>query len=122
MARKNRQTVKLNDVKSMESVLQEVYDDSCSQINDAQRAINELVVSATPEDVDDLAKIAKERGNLLKIKDYAIKTKLEVAKLQNEVVKHSGNVQEAVTEVSGGKVSQSDFQAIREMIMNKNKE
>ena len=82
MPRKKKQDVKVNDNESLEGLMQETYNDACLQINDAQRTINELSASATPADVDDLTKIAKEKGNLLKVKDSAIRIKLEL-KLNN---------------------------------------
>ena len=57
MPRKKKQDVKVNDVESLEGLMQETYNDACLQINDAQRSINELASSATPQDVDDLTKI-----------------------------------------------------------------
>ena len=73
MPRKKKQDVKINNTDSLEGLMQETYNDACLQINDAQKTINELTASATPTDVDDLTKIAKEKGGLLKIKDSAIK-------------------------------------------------
>jgi hypothetical protein len=86
MPRKKKQDVKVNNSESLEGLMQETYNDACLQINDAQRTINELSASATPADVDDLTKIAKEKGNLLKVKDSAIRIKLELAILLKVVV------------------------------------
>ena len=69
MARKKKQEVKINNASSLEGLCQEAYNDACSQINDAQRTINEMVNSANPVDVDDLTKIAKGKVDALKIKD-----------------------------------------------------
>ena len=91
MPRKKKQEVKVNNVDSLEGLMQETYNDACLQINDAQRTINELSVSAEPTDVDDLTKIAKEKGGLLKVKDSAIRIKLELAKLQSDIIKTRGN-------------------------------
>lgn len=116
MPRKKRQRIKTNNNESLESLLQETYNDACVNIIDAQRTINEMVNSAEPEDVDDLTKIAKEKTNALKIKDSAIKIKLEIAKLQNDILKHGGDMNKALEERSAGKVSLNDFKAIRKMI------
>jgi hypothetical protein len=70
--------------------MQEVYNDAHGQIKEATDAINILVNSTTPEDVDDTATITKERGNLMKLKDSAIKIKLDVAKLHAEIIKNNG--------------------------------
>ena len=60
-------------------------------------------------------KIAKEKGNLLKVKDSAIRVKLEIAKLQSDIIKNRGDANAAIAERSNGKVSLNDFKSIREM-------
>ena len=118
MPRKRKTDVKVNNNDSLESLMQETYNDACLQISDAQKTINELATSATPLDVDDHTKIAKEKGGLLKIKDSAIRIKLEIAKLQNDILKNKGDVDSAVSERSNGSASLSDFKTIREMLKN----
>ncbi len=120
MPRRKKQSIKTNDVNSLTSLLQEVYNDACSNINDAQKVINEMSNAAEPEDVDDLTKIAKEKTNALKVKDSAIKLKLEVGKIQNDIIKNSGNEAEAIKERSEGAVTVDDFQAVRDMIKKAN--
>ena len=118
MPRKTRQQVKVNNNASLEGLMQETYNDACLQINDSQKTINELSTSVAPVDVDDYTKIAKEKGNLLKIKDSAIRIKLEIAKLQSDIIKNRGDVDSAVSERSNGSASLSDFKSIREMLKN----
>jgi hypothetical protein len=118
MPRKKKTDVKVNNNTSLESLMQETYNDACLQISDAQKTINELATSVTPLDVDDHTKIAKEKGGLLKIKDSAIRIKLEIAKLQNDILKNKGDVDSAVSERSNGSASLSDFKTIREMLKN----
>lgn len=122
MPRKRKQDVKVNDTESLEGLMQETYNDACLQINDAQKTINELATSANPTDVDDLTKIAKEKGGLLKIKDSAIRIKLELAKLQSDIIKNRGDADSAISERSHGTASLSDFKSIREMLKNNNSE
>lgn len=114
-ARKRKHDVKVNDNESLEGLMQETYNDACLQINDVQRTINELTTGSNPEGVDDLTKIAKEKGNLLKVKDSAIRVKLEIAKLQSDIIKNRGDANAAIAERADGKVSLSDFKSIREM-------
>ena len=116
MPRKKKQDVKTNDVDSLEGLMQETYNDACANINDAQKTINELVNSVRAEDVDDATKIAKEKSNALKIKDSAIRIKLEIAKLQNDIIKHKGDAESALNERSGGNITLDDFSKVREMI------
>jgi len=118
LPRKKKQHIKVNNTNSLEGLMQEVYNDACGQINDAQRTINELQTSTTPEDVEDATKIAKAKIDAQKIKDSGIKIKLEVAKLQSDIIKHSGNTEKAVEERYEGKAQIKDFKAIRDMINN----
>ncbi len=117
--RKKNVGIKVNDIESMETLCQEVYFDACSQINDAQRTINEMVNGAKPADVEDLTKIAKTKADTLKIKDSAIKIKLEIAKLQNDIIKHNGDVKTALSEETSAGATHTDFNTVREMIKNK---
>jgi hypothetical protein len=115
LPRKRKHDVKVNNNDSLEGLMQETYNDACLQINDVQRTINELTTGANPDGVDDLTKVAKEKGNLLKVKDSAIRVKLEIAKLQSDIIKNRGDANAAITERSDGKVSLDDFKSIREM-------
>jgi hypothetical protein len=122
MPRKRKTDVKVNNTNSLEGLLQETYNDACLQINDSQKIINELATSAIPADVDDLTKIAKEKGGLLKIKDSAIRVKLEIAKLQSDIIKNSGDANTAISQRSNGSASINDFKTIRAMLEEKNGE
>lgn len=120
MGRAKKIKVEVNSNDSLQSVMQEVYNNACSQIKDAQTVINEVVAGTTPEDVDDRAKIAKAKTDALKVKDSAIKIKLDLGKLQNEIIKNGGSITKAVSsnpEIIGN----SDFEDIRALIDAKNK-
>ena len=121
MPRKKKNDVKVNNSESLEALMQETYNDACLQITDSQKAINELATAATPNDVDDLTKVFKEKGNLLKVKDSAIKIKLEIAKLQSEIIKNGGNAEAAIKDRSQGSASLNDFKSIRDMLKNDKK-
>jgi hypothetical protein len=116
MPRKKKQDVKVNNTESLEGLMQETYNDACLQITDAQKVINELTTGVTPQDVDDHTKVAKEKAGLLKVKESGIRIKLEIAKLQSDIIKNRGDVDAAVSERSNGSASISDFKSIREMM------
>lgn len=115
MARKRKQDVKINNVDSLEGLLQETYNDACLQLIDAQTSINELKNGATPADVDELTKVAKEKGGLLKVKDSAIRIKLELAKLQSAIINSKGDVQAGIASAMG-KVTPTDYKELREQL------
>ena len=116
MPRKKKQDVKVNNTESLEGLMQETYNDACLQINDAQKVINELTTGTNPQDVDDHTKVAKEKAGLLKVKEAGIRIKLEIAKLQSDIIKNKGDAEAAISERSSGSASLNDFKSIREMI------
>jgi len=122
MPRRQKQKIKVNSADSLEGLLQEVYNDACKQINDAQRTINELSTSVTAEDVGDATSIAKAKTDAQKVKDSGVKIKLEVAKVIKDVLKNSGNVDDTVKQISGNESLKDGFETIRQMIKDKGKE
>jgi len=119
--RKKKQQITVNNIDSIQGLMQEVYNDSCAQINDVQRAINELSNSTIAETVDDITKIAREKTNGYKVKDSAIKVKLEVAKLLNDIVKHNGNIDDVETSrVSNGSPTLEEFSRLRSIMKKDN--
>jgi ribosomal protein L35 len=114
MGSRRKTSIKLNSIDNLQNLMQEVYNDANAQINDAQRAINEMANGSTPEDVQDLTSIAREKGNLLKIKDAAAKIKLELAKLEHEIIKKDTNSDDSGKKGAG--VTKDDFKSVRELI------
>lgn len=119
MPRRKKTKIKLNDVESLTHLMQETYNDACTQQNDANRAINEMTNSSEPEDVDDHTKLAREKANLLKIKDSAIKIKLELSKVKSDIIKQNDG--ETSEKISGKSISVDDFKKVRELWKNQDK-
>jgi len=121
MARSKKQKIEINSNSSLQGVMQEVYNNACNQIQDAQKVVNELTASVTAEDVDDITKVAKAKTDALKLKDSAIKIKLDVGKLQSDIMKYSGNMDEVMTNNNTQLVTSDNFSQVREMIKNADK-
>jgi hypothetical protein len=119
MARSKRLSIEVNNNNSLQGLMQEVYNNACNQINDAQKVINELGASAVPDEIDDFAKIAKAKTDALKVKDSAIKIKLDVGKLQSDIIKYGGDIKTVYAE-NKDIVDKDDFDKIRQLIKNKN--
>ena len=120
MPRKKNIIIKINNQDNLQSVVQETYKDACLNLLDAQRIVNVLNTATKPQDTDDYTKIAKAKTDALKIKDSAIKIKLEIAKLQNSIIQHNGNEDAAIKETTGDYSSlKDDFSKIRDIIKNK---
>lgn len=118
MPRPKRHKIAVEETESLQSIMQEVYNDAHGQMKEATDAINVLINSTNAEDVDDSATITKERGNLLKIKSDAIKIKLEVAKLHADIIKNNGKtegVAEAYSKTQTGSIDDA-LKATRELI------
>jgi hypothetical protein len=60
---KRKQDIRVNSNDSLEGLMQETYSDACLQITDSQIGINQLTLTLTPDGVDDITKIAKEKVN-----------------------------------------------------------
>lgn len=92
--------LKLDSKEKITELLQEIYDEACKNIEEAQREINKITTSTdlTEEVVDGKAKYAKAINDFIATKDKAISRKFEIAKLMTEVLKFNGNVQQAFTE------------------------
>ena len=121
MARSKKQKIEINSNSSLQGVMQEVYNNACNQIQDAQKVVNELTASVTAEDVDDITIVAKATTDALKLKDSAIKIKLDVGKLQSDIMKYSGNMDEVMTNNNTQLVTSDNFSQVREMIKNADK-
>lgn len=118
MPRPKKQKIEVNSGESLQSVMQEVYNDACSNITASQTVINELSAGSTPTDIDDITKIAKAKTDALKVKDSAIKIKLDVGKLQSDIIKHGGDVVKASDE-NPEIVGNDAFDKIRKLIAEK---
>lgn len=95
-----RYKVKLNNKENIEELLQEIYNEACKNIEEAQVEINKISESTdlTEEILDGKAKYAKAINDFITTKDKAIGRKIEISKLMSEVLKFNGNVKQAFTE------------------------
>ena len=92
--------LRLNSVDKIEELLQELYHESCQNIERIEKEMTRLSSSVTlnEEAIEAKAKYAKAMNDFIANKDKAIGRKLEIAKLMTEVVKFNGNVKKAFTE------------------------
>lgn len=111
-----RYKLKLNSAEKIEELLQELYNETCKNINDIQMQMNKLAESTplTDEIMDSKAKFAKAMNDFIANKDKAIGRKLEIAKLMAEVYKFQGNVAQAVNE---GNYTFSNFEELKQRLL-----
>jgi hypothetical protein len=121
MGRKKKLNIDLDNIDALEELMQEVYHDACSMIKDTQNNITNLMNSSQPLDTDELTKISKAKTDALKIKEAGIKLKLEVGKIQKEVINKraeaNANVDGAEDRISDpASISLDEFSNIRKLI------
>jgi len=97
-----RYKVRLNSVEKIEELLQEIYDQSCRQINEIQNEINKLTNSTNlgSDDItmEEKAKYAKAVHDFTVDKIKAIGAKFEIAKFMGEILKNSGDINAVVND------------------------
>ena len=96
--------LKLNSADKIEELLQELYNESCKNIETIQNEMNKLSnsINLNDEIVDSKTKYAKAMNDFITNKDKAIGRKLEIAKLMTEVLKFNGNVSKTFAESEAG--------------------
>ena len=112
-----RYKVKLNSIEKIEDLLQEIYDQSCRQINEIQNEINKLAnatnLGADDVTIEDKAKYSKAIHDFLGDKVKAIALKFEVAKFMGELVKKSGAAAAVVNDKNFAKKTSLNLDDIR---------
>lgn len=92
-----RYKVKLNSVEKIEELLQELYNESCKNIEEIQQQMNKVAnsVQLNDEIMDAKTKYAKAMNDFIVSKDKAIGRKMDIAKLMAEILKYGGNIKKA---------------------------
>jgi len=92
--------LKLNSAEKIEELLQELYNESCRNVETIQNEMNKLSnsINLNEEIVDAKTKYAKAMNDFITNKDKAIGRKLEIAKLMTEVLKFNGNIKKTFEE------------------------
>ena len=104
--------IDLNNEQTIKDLLQEAYNLANEQIIQTQNEINKMANSTRLQDtvMEEKAKYGKIINDYLKIKDSAIRAKIEIAKLLSDIIAHNGSISE-------GAGSQSfDFTKIKQMV------
>lgn len=95
-----RYKLKLNSAEKIEELLQELYNETCKNIEAIQNEMNKLSssINLNNEIVDSKTKYAKAMNDFITNKDKAIGRKIEIAKLMSEILKFNGNVSKTFEE------------------------
>ena len=92
--------LKLNSVDKVEELLQELYNETCKNIEQIQNEMNKLSSSIVlaNEAIDAKTKYAKAMNDFMTNKDKALGRKLDIAKLMAEVLKFNGDLKKTMDE------------------------
>lgn len=92
--------IHINDNKTLEMLLQQIYDEVDSLVYQTQTELNKIVNSTNLVDevLDSKAKYGKMVNDLLATKNKAISTKLDISKLMSEIIKFNGDINKAINE------------------------
>lgn len=98
---KKKYQIRLNSIPHLEELLQEMYEESCRNINEIQGELTRLSTSVdlNQEIMDSKVKYAKAINDYSTNKNKALATKMDIAKLMTEVIKFQGNLDEASREM-----------------------
>lgn len=109
--------IELNNSSNIRDLLQETYKLADQQLVQAQDEMNKLANATRLQDevMDSKQKYSKAMNDYLTIKDKAIRTKLDIAKLMTEIMNHNGNVKEAI-EQGGVSNATFDLKKIKQMV------
>ena len=109
--------IELNNANNVRDLLQETYRLADQQLVQAQDEMNKLANATRLQDevMDSKQKYSKAMNDYLTIKDKAIRTKLDIAKLMTEIMNHNGDVKEAV-EQGGASNTTFDLKKIKQMV------
>ena len=92
--------IKINSPEKIETLLQELYNEACKNVEQIQTEMNKLSnsIKLNEESLDSKAKYAKAMNDFIANKDKAIGRKMEIAKLMTEIYKNRGNVNKTFNE------------------------
>ena len=116
----------VNNIKNLELLLQQIFDEADSLIVQTQNEINKVSnsVDLADEDsgIDAKTKYSKAINDLINTKQKGISMKLELSRLMNEIIKYNGNVNQAINETQANGLN---FEALKKRLkesMNESKE
>ena len=108
--------IRLNSTEKVEDLLQEIYDQACRQLNSVQNEINKLVTSTNLAEasIDSKAKYAKAMHDYHGDLNRALATKVELVKFMGEIIKHNGDIEDALNDQQFAKATKLDLDQLRQ--------
>lgn len=109
--------IELNNANNVRELLQISYDQACQQITQAQDEMNKLANSTQLQDevMEGKTKYSKAMNDYMMVKDKAIRTKLDIAKLMTEILAHDGDVKKTMEDGTSSNAT-FDIKKIKKMV------
>lgn len=107
--------IRLNSTEKVEELLQEIYDQACRQLNSVQNEMNKLINSTNLAEaaIDSKAKYAKAMHDYHGDMNRALTTKVELVKFMGEIIKHNGDIEDALNDQQFAKATKLDLSQLR---------
>jgi hypothetical protein len=107
--------IRLNSTEKVEELLQEIYDQACRQLVGVQNEINKLITSTNLAEatIDSKAKSAKAMHYYHGDLNRALSTKVELVKFMGEIIKHNGDIEDALNDQQFAKATKLDLSQLR---------
>jgi len=107
--------IRLNSTEKVEELLQEIYDQACRQLTGIQNEINKLIAGTNLAEatIDSKAKYAKAMHDFHGDQNRALTTKVELVKFMGEIIKHNGDIEDALNDQQFAKATKLDLDKLR---------
>lgn len=115
MARPKKTKINL-DKNSLQELMQEIYNDCNTIMNNARRELNERKSRAEIEDTNDEYQIGKVNNETIKILESTVDKKIALAKLQTQILGTKSDDTQSNTDNS---ITEEDKNILRELFKEK---
>ena len=115
MARPKKTKINL-DKNSLQELMQEIYNDCNTIMNNARRELNERKSRAEIEDTNDEYQIGKVNNETIKILESTVDKKIALAKLQTQIL---GTKSDDTQNNSDNSITEEDKNILRELFKEK---
>ena len=116
MSRPKKTKINL-DKNSLQELMQEIYNDCNTIMNNARRELNERKSRAEIEDINDEYQIGKVNNETIKILESTVDKKIALAKLQTQIL--GGKSNDDQQNNSGGSITEEDKDILRQLFKEK---
>jgi hypothetical protein len=104
------------DKNSLQELMQEIYNDCNTIMNNARKELNERKTRAEIDDTNDEYQIGKVNNETIKILESTVDKKIALAKLQTQILSNTSEDKQSVTDNS---ITEEDKNTLRELFKEK---